>query len=62
MEPPRKYLSLFVAEATEQLEQLGQELIRLEKEVPGPQLWDSIFRRAHSVKGSGRHPGPGRHC
>ena len=52
MEPPRKYLPLFVAEATEQLEQLGQELIRLEREAPGPHLWDSIFRRVHSVKGS----------
>lgn len=52
MEPPRKYLALFVAEAAEQLQLLGQELVRLEAEVPGAALWDSIFRRAHSVKGS----------
>jgi len=47
-----KYLPLFVAEANEQLEALGSDLVRLEKEAPGPALWDSIFRRVHSVKGS----------
>lgn len=52
LEPPRKYLPLFVSEATEQLEQLARELVRLEAEAPGGPLWDSIFRRAHSVKGS----------
>jgi len=52
VEPPRKYLPLFVAEATEQLEELSRELVRLEAEPPGGPLWDSIFRRAHSVKGS----------
>jgi two-component system chemotaxis sensor kinase CheA len=52
MEPPRKYLPLFVSEATEQLEQLARELVRLEAEAPGGPLWDSVFRRAHSVKGS----------
>lgn len=47
-----KYLPLFVAEANEQLEALGSDLVRLEKEDPEPALWDSIFRRVHSVKGS----------
>jgi len=49
---PHKYLHAFVAEATEQLEQLASELVRIEQEVPGGALWDSIFRRVHSVKGS----------
>jgi two-component system chemotaxis sensor kinase CheA len=49
---PHKYLPLFVAEATEQLEALSSDLVRLEKEVPEPALWDAIFRRVHSVKGS----------
>ncbi len=52
MEPPRKYLPIFVAEASEQLEELARELVRLEAEAAGTPLWDSIFRRAHSVKGS----------
>jgi two-component system, chemotaxis family, sensor kinase CheA len=49
---PHKYLHAFVAEATEQLEQLASELVRIEQEAPGGALWDSIFRRVHSVKGS----------
>jgi two-component system chemotaxis sensor kinase CheA len=49
---PHKYLHAFVAEATEQLEQLASELVRIEQEAPGGVLWDSIFRRVHSVKGS----------
>lgn len=49
---PHKYLHAFIAEATEQLEQLASELVRIEQEVPGGALWDSIFRRVHSVKGS----------
>ena len=52
MKASHKYLPLFVAEANEQLEALGSDLVRLEKEAPGPALWDSIFRRVHSVKGS----------
>ncbi len=49
---PHKYLHAFIAEATEQLEQLASELVRIEQEAPGGALWDSIFRRVHSVKGS----------
>src|SRR5262245_33628500 len=51
-EAPHKYLPLFIAEAGEQLEQLESELVRIEQEPPGGALWDSIFRRVHSVKGS----------
>ncbi len=51
-EAPRKYLSIFIAEANEHLAQLALELVRLEHEPPGGPLWDSIFRRLHSVKGS----------
>jgi two-component system chemotaxis sensor kinase CheA len=49
---PHKYLPIFIAEAREHLEQLASELVRLEQEPPGGPLWDSIFRRVHSVKGS----------
>src|SRR6266446_6505332 len=52
-ETPHKYLQAFITEATEQLEQLASELVRIEQEPPGGPLWDSIFRRVHSVKGSG---------
>src|SRR5919197_1367512 len=45
-----KYLGLFVSEATEHLEALGQDLVKLEKE-RSPALVDSMFRHAHSVKG-----------
>jgi len=50
----RNYLALFVAESAEQLERLGSELVALEavrEKVPA-ELWDSIFRRVHSIKGS----------
>jgi len=47
-----KYLTLFVAEASEHLAALQSELVRLEQEPPAAPLWDSIFRRMHSVKGS----------
>src|SRR3954463_2313817 len=49
---PHKYLHAFIAEATEQLEQLASELVRIEQESAGAPLWDPIFRRVHSVKGS----------
>ena len=51
-EASHKYLHAFIAEATEQLEQLASDLVRIEQEAPGGPLWDSIFRRVHSVKGS----------
>jgi len=43
-------LSLFVSEATEHLDALGKELVRLEGGVTGEAI-DSLFRHAHSVKG-----------
>lgn len=45
-----KYLGLFVSEATEHLEALAQDLIRVEK-APDPASIDSMFRHAHSLKG-----------
>jgi two-component system chemotaxis sensor kinase CheA len=45
-----RYLGLFVSEATEHLEALGKELVRLERGVT-PEVIDSLFRHAHSVKG-----------
>lgn len=51
-EAPHKYLPLFITEAKEHLELLARELVGLEREPPGGPLWDSIFRRLHSVKGS----------
>ena len=50
----RNYLALFVAESGDQLEKLSSELVALEQareSVPAA-LWDSIFRRIHSIKGS----------
>ena len=47
-----KYLPVFVAEATEHLTALSGELVKLEHEPQGGPLWDSVFRRLHSVKGS----------
>ncbi len=45
-----RYLSLFVTEATEQLEALSAELVRLEGRLSAESI-DSLFRHAHSVKG-----------
>src|SRR5262245_33373229 len=45
-----KYLGLFVTEATEHLEALGQDLVQLEKDGASAAI-DSMFRHAHSVKG-----------
>ena len=51
-----KYLSLFVAEASEHLAGWGRDLVRLEKltgegGAAAPEVIDSLFRHAHSVKG-----------
>ena len=45
-----RYLGLFVSEATEHLDALGKELVRLEGGVT-PEAIDSLFRHSHSVKG-----------
>jgi two-component system chemotaxis sensor kinase CheA len=46
-----RYLTLFVGEATEHLDALGKDLVRLESAGPTMELLDSLFRHAHSVKG-----------
>jgi two-component system chemotaxis sensor kinase CheA len=46
-----RYLVLYVGEATEHLDALGKELVRLEQQGPSTELLDSLFRHAHSVKG-----------
>src|SRR3977135_1078829 len=51
-EAPHKYLQAFIAEASGPLEAPPPELVRIEHEPPGGPVWDSIFRRVHSVKGS----------
>src|SRR5437588_4619776 len=51
-EGSHKYLPLFLAESREALGLLNGELVRLEQEPPGGPLWDAIFRRVHSIKGS----------
>ncbi len=45
-----RYLSLFVGEATEHLDALSKDLVRLEQGA-STELIDSMFRHAHSVKG-----------
>src|SRR5205809_136439 len=50
--PPHKFLPLFITEAGETLQQLGAELVKLEQQPDGAPVWDVIFRRLHSIKGS----------
>ena len=45
-----RYLNLFVTEATEHLDALGKDMVRLEGGVTS-EIIDSLFRHAHSVKG-----------
>jgi two-component system chemotaxis sensor kinase CheA len=45
-----RYLGLFVSEATEHLEALSADLVKLEIE-PSRSAIESMFRHAHSVKG-----------
>ncbi len=46
-----KYLALFVSEASEHAESLGQELLRLDGPEPSTEFVDSVFRHVHSIKG-----------
>ncbi|MBL8915661.1 MAG: chemotaxis protein CheA [Archangium sp.] len=46
-----RYTSLFISEATEHLEALSKELVRLEQGEVTAEAIDSLFRHAHSVKG-----------
>ncbi|MBL8921895.1 MAG: chemotaxis protein CheA [Myxococcaceae bacterium] len=45
-----RYLTLFAGEATEHLEALGKDVVTFEKGAT-PEVVDSMFRHAHSVKG-----------
>ncbi|HEX4382231.1 MAG TPA: chemotaxis protein CheA [Myxococcales bacterium] len=56
-EGPHRYLSTFLAESGEQLEGLARELVRAEQEPPDGALWDSMFRRIHSIKGGAAQVG-----
>src|SRR5262249_45955442 len=58
-EGPHKFLPLFITEAGETLQQLGAELVKLEQEPVGAGVWDSVFRRLHSLKGSAATVGVG---
>ncbi len=45
-------LKIFLAEAEEQLQMLDEGLVRLEREGANPELLQTIFRAAHTLKGS----------
>jgi two-component system, chemotaxis family, sensor kinase CheA len=45
-------LKIFLAEAEEQLQMLDEGLVRLEREGANPDLLQTIFRAAHTLKGS----------
>ena len=45
-------LKIFLAEAEEQLQMLDEGLVRLEREGTNPDLLQTIFRAAHTLKGS----------
>lgn len=51
-----QYVGLFLQEAREQLEILEQETLKLEED-PTPERLQSIFRAAHTLKGSARAMG-----
>ncbi|WP_318556903.1 chemotaxis protein CheA [Geobacter anodireducens] len=46
-----QYRDLFVAEAREHLERLGEGVLALEKDPANGERLDSLFRTAHSIKG-----------
>lgn len=46
-----KYRTVFIEEATEQLSEMSNALLELEKEVTDAEAIDSIFRMAHGIKG-----------
>src|SRR5438105_10883928 len=51
-----QFLSVFLDEATEQLELLERDILQLEQE-PSQELLQEIFRAAHTLKGSSRAMG-----
>lgn len=52
MDQNQRYAELFREESFEQIESLNQQLLRLEKEGPAPDIIDEIFRVAHTLKSS----------
>ena len=56
MEDMSEFLGVFLEEAREQLEQLEQDFLNLERETT-PDLLQRIFRAAHTLKGSSRAMG-----
>src|SRR5689334_5828579 len=51
-----QFLGVFLDEATEQLEMLERDILKLEQE-PSQKLLQEIFRAAHTLKGSSRAMG-----
>ena len=45
-------LAVFLQEASEQLQALDEDIVRLEREKENPDLIQEIFRIAHTLKGS----------
>jgi two-component system chemotaxis sensor kinase CheA len=56
-EGPHRYLRIFLAEASEQLEELARDLVRAEQQAPDVACWDSMFRRIHGIKGGAAQAG-----
>lgn len=56
-EGPHRYLRIFLAEASEQLEGLARDLVRAEQQGPGVSCWDTMFRRIHGIKGGAAQAG-----
>ncbi len=52
MDQAQRYAELFREESFEQIESLNQQLLRLEKDGPAPDIIDEIFRVAHTLKSS----------
>lgn len=54
MDDMEQYKELFMAEATEHLESLNQNMVELEKNPENKDIINLIFRSAHTLKGSAR--------
>lgn len=54
-----RYRELFLSEADEHLRQMGDLIVRLEKEPGDREALDSLFRQAHSMKGMATSMGYG---
>ena len=51
-EPDAEILEVFREEATERLDRMVETLLAIEAGKAGPDAVDSLFRDAHSIKGS----------